>query len=123
MNIYANILAAAGRSLNNDNGLGINLKGSWNEFAAAVNNATGIGSLLDLLAIVGMLIVAAAFIKWGWDRRKSGLQGAGQGSGGLTGALIVGLILAAPGFVIPAVLGVFDIFINALVRIWNATAT
>lgn len=120
MNIYANILAANGRGLRDTSG-NVNLKGSWDDFAQAVNNATGLGSLLELLSIVGMLIVAAAFIKWGWDRRKSGLQGAGQGGGGLMGALIVGLILAAPGFVIPAVLGIFDIFINALVRIWNST--
>lgn len=119
MNLIASIIATSGERTLNEN-TKVDLKGSWTKFENAVSSATGIGSLLNILAIFGMLLIASAFIKWAWDRRKSGGMGGGGGGGGaITGALIVGIVLSAPGFVIPAVLGVFDLFINAIVSIWN----
>lgn len=96
----------------------VNLKGQWSTFTGALGDS--LNNLLSLLAVVGMLIVAWAFLKWAWDRRRGG--GMGQGAQGISGALIVGLVLSAPGFVIPQALGVFDIVINALVKLWNKTA-
>ena len=95
----------------------VDLSGQWTTFTGALGP---IKPLMNLLAVIGMLIVAWAFVKWAWDRRRGG--GMGGGGQGLSGALIVGLLLSAPGFVIPAGLGVFDIVINALVGIWNKTA-
>lgn len=117
MNLFASVIATRGDRTLSEN-TKVNLKGSWTKFEDAVSSAAGIESLLNILAIFGMLLIAAAFIKWAWDRRKSGGMG-GQGGGAITGALIVGIVLSAPGFVIPAVLGVFDLFINAIVSIWN----
>lgn len=94
----------------------VDLSGQWALFTSSLK---GIQPLMNLLAVIGMIIVAWAFVKWAWDRRRGGGMGGGQG---LSGALIVGLLLSAPGFVIPAGLGVFDIVINALVGIWNKTA-
>lgn len=111
-------IQAAGRSELANNQAKVKLKESWTDFAAALPEQ--VNSLLNLLAIFGMLLIAWAFIKWAWDRRKGGGMGmGGGGGGGIVGALIVGIVLAAPGFVIPAVLGVFDLFINAVVSIWN----
>lgn len=112
MNIYTD------RSLSTDTK--VDLAGSWNNFKDALGSTAGVGQLLNLLAIVGMALIAAAFLKWAWDRRKSG--GMGGGGNGMMGALIVGFVLSAPGFIIPAVLGVLDLLINAIVNIWNKNA-
>lgn len=102
-----------------DNSGKVDLSTQWSTFTSALGP---IKPLMNLLAVIGMLIVAWAFVKWAWDRRRGGMSMGGGGGHGLSGALIVGLLLSAPGFVIPAGLEVFDVVINALVNIWKKTA-
>lgn len=114
-----NILTASIRAAGSGQGTDVDLSGSWSAFWRALPG--GVSNLLNLLAIVGVALVAIAFIKWAWDRRRGmgGGFGGGGGSQGIVGAVIVGIVLAAPNLVIPAVLSVLDLLIDAVVSIWQ----
>jgi hypothetical protein len=100
----------------------VDLAGSWTSFWTAIKQGGGANftSLLNVLAIFGMCLVAWAIVKWAWDRRRGGGGGfGGGGSNGVTGALLVGVVLAAPNFILPAVLSVLDLVIDAVMKIWD----
>ena len=92
----------------------VNFRESWSKFWSSLTSSTGIGGLFTLLSLVGMLLVAMAIIKWAWDRRRGG---GGGGSGAIIGAVIVGALLSAPNLIIPIVLLIVDVVINAVAKI------
>jgi hypothetical protein len=96
---------------------GVNLSDSWNQFWGAVQGPAA--PLLNLVKIVGVALVVMAFAKWAWDRRRRG--GAGDSSG-IWAALLIGALMSAPGVIIPMVLRIFDIVVNASISIWNNSA-
>lgn len=93
----------------------VNLKGSWDSFWNAVEGQAG--PILTLASIFGCVIVVAAIVKWAWDRRRGG---GGGNSGAVWGALLVGCILAAPGVLIPIVLGFLDVVANAVIEVFES---
>lgn len=99
----------------------VDLAGSWDKFWKALMGAGQVQGLFNVLAIVGVALIAWAIVKWAWDRRRGGGGGfgGGGGGGGITGALLVGVILAAPNLILPAVLNVLDLVIDAVVKIWQ----
>lgn len=97
----------------------IDLAGAWDKFYNAVATGAGVKRLLTLMAIIGVALIAAAIVKWAWDRRR-GLNGGG--SGAIWGALLIGAIMSAPDLLIPIVLQALDALINSVSKIWDATA-
>lgn len=99
----------------------INLSKSWDSFFSAIEKQAG--PILNLAAVVGVLLVVLALIKWAWDRRRGGGMGmGGQGSGGAVwGSLLVGSLLAAPKIIIPMFLLVFDVIANAVIEVFYST--
>lgn len=93
----------------------IALKDSWDSFWSALTGE--IGAILMIMSLVGVLLIAGAFIKWAWDRRRGG--GGGGQTGGLWGALLVGCILSAPNLLIPAILLIFDVIANGVASLWD----
>lgn len=96
----------------------IALKDNWKTFWDSFADTAGIDGILKLLSIVGVLLIAFAFIKWAWDRRR-GLNGGG--SGAIWGALLIGAILSAPNLLIPIVLTALDAIVNAVANILDKT--
>lgn len=92
----------------------VDLGGSWDTFWDAVSGPAG--PILSLMGIIGVAIVVLAFGKWAWDRRR---QGGGGNTGGLWGALLIGVLLSAPSIIIPMVLSIFDIIANAGITVFN----
>lgn len=97
----------------------IDLNGSWSRFWNSITSAANIDRLMTLLSIVGVIIVAAAIVKWSWDRRRGVHAG---NSGAVWGSLLVGAVLSAPNLLIPIVLQIFDILVNSIAKIWSATS-
>ena len=116
---YSHVTALAGSPMAATGDV-IDLNGSWGRFWGSITSTASIGRLMTLLSIIGVLIVAAALVKWAWDRRR-GMSGGG-GSGAVWGSLLVGAVLSAPNLLIPIVLQIFDILVNSIAKIWNATA-
>ena len=86
----------------------INLSSDWTSLWNPISSQ--LGPLTTIASWAGVLIVVAAVVKWAWDRKK-GMPGR---HGGLLWALVIGALLAAPGFVIPLVLGILDTAINVV---------
>lgn len=80
----------------------LNLVTAWNTLWTQLTSwAPGIGTFL---AVLGILIVVAFLIKWGWSKRRGG------GAGGFpTMAVVIGLILAGPTIVVPVVLSIVQV--------------
>lgn len=97
----------------------VNLRKSWSTFWKAVQGQAG--PILNLLAVIGVLIVVGAIIKWAWDRRRGGGFGGGGNSGAIWGALLVGCLLSAPSILIPMFLLLFDVVANAGIDVFEST--
>lgn len=94
----------------------MNLVSSWTTLWARLTAwAPNLGTIL---AIIGMIIIIVALIAWGWQKRR------GQGRGFPWWATAVGLILAGPTLVLPAILGVLQAFVAIAIDIfkWIAAA-
>lgn len=89
----------------------VNLAGAWTSLWGRIAGGEAAG-LITLLTWVGVGMVAWAIVKWAWSRRRGGAQ-----AGLLGWPLFVGSALAAPNAVIPAVLWMFDLIANAVIRI------
>ena len=85
-----------------------NLVGAWDSFWGTVSGSNGIGSLFNILAWVGLLLIVSAIVKFIWDKRRGG----GGNSQAVVFALLVGGLLAAPNMLIPLVLRLVDFVIN-----------
>lgn len=91
----------------------IDLQGGWESFYNSVRSSVGSG-LFDLLTGLGAVIVVIAILKWIWDKRRGGAR-----SQGVLWAIVVGAILAAPGLIIPVMLGIIDTVANAFVDLFD----
>jgi len=60
-----------------------------------------------------MLLVVAAILTYLWERRR-GNGGQGGGHQKILWAIAIGMVLAAPDVVIPAILTIVDFIANAL---------
>lgn len=98
----------------------INLAGAWDSFWKSISGALGT-QVTGLMTIIGVLLVVFAIGKWIFDKRRGG--GATNGLGPLLWALIAGALLAGPGVVIPAFLGILDSVINMLIHLVNSSGS
>jgi hypothetical protein len=86
----------------------INLSGDWTSLWNPISSQ--LGPVMTILSWAGVLIVVGGVAKWAWDRKK-GMPGR---HGGVLWALAIGALLAAPGVVIPIILGLADVVVNAI---------
>ncbi len=91
----------------------IDLQGGWESFYGSLRDSMGTG-LFDLLTGLGAVIVVVAILKWVWDKRRGGAR-----TQGVAWAILVGSILAAPGLIIPMMLGIVDTVANAFVDLFD----
>jgi hypothetical protein len=91
----------------------IDLQRGWEAFYDSVRSSVGTG-LFDLLTGLGAVIVVVAILKWVWDKRRGGAR-----SQGVLWAIVIGAIMAAPGLIIPVVLGIVDTVANAFVDLFD----
>jgi hypothetical protein len=87
--------------------VGNQLVDGWNQFWGAIPNSGGISAVL---AIFGGAIMAFFLVKWFWQKSRGGGGGALQGFPWWP--MLVGLLLTAPAFLIPAVLRVVQVIIG-----------
>lgn len=85
-----------------------NLAGAWSSFWGAISGSAGINNLTTILAIVGMLLIVGALVKFVWDKRRGG----GGNSQAVIWTMIVGGILAGPNVFIPLLLTLADFIVN-----------
>lgn len=90
----------------------VDLAGGWNNVWGVIKGA--LGGFAGLLTAVGVIVVVAALVKWLWDKRRGG---GGGGSAAVGWAIAVGSVLAAPGLIIPLILGIFDVVANAVINL------
>lgn len=90
----------------------LDLSGAWDKFWGNITGGN-FGNFLMLLAIIGMLIVVFGIIKFLWEKRRGG----GGNNNALIWTIVVGALLAAPALVIPLLLNVIDILVNAIVKV------
>ncbi len=89
----------------------VDLLGAWQGLWGRIASGDA-SAFFTFLTWVGVALVVWAIVKWGWSRRRGGAQA------GLLGyPLFVGAALAAPNAVIPAVLWLADILINAFITV------
>jgi len=86
----------------------MDLVSGWNNLLAGLPNGIKV-----MLTIVGAVIVVISILGWLWKRR--------HGGGGLSGlplaGLIVGVAIAAPTLVIPALLALAQALVTLIVNI------
>ncbi|GAA4188812.1 hypothetical protein GCM10022288_15640 [Gryllotalpicola kribbensis] len=98
----------------------INFKGAWDTTWRSISGVIG-PQVTGLMTIIGVLLVVFAVGKWIFDKRRGG--GAASGLGPVLWALIAGALLAAPGVIIPAFLGILDTVINMLVHLVGSSGS
>lgn len=96
----------------------VNLAGGWNTLWSAISTVIG-GQIMLILTIIGVIMVVFAIGKYFFDKRRGG--SAGQGLGVVLWTLVFGSILAAPQVIIPLLLTILDLVINAIIAIVRAT--
>lgn len=89
----------------------INLSSGWDQLWSAVSRALG-SSVTQLMLVIGVGLIAAAFIGWIWKRRRSG-GGGMQDMSAIWWTMGIGAILAAPDLVLPLILNLVDAVVNA----------
>lgn len=95
----------------------VNLAGGWKVFWDKVQGQ--LGGITTLLTVIGALLVVMALVMWLMERRRSGSAGMGQGAQKVMWAGIVGAVLAAPGFILPIMLGIIDLVINSIMSVMS----
>ncbi|ACV79083.1 acetate CoA-transferase subunit alpha [Nakamurella multipartita] len=88
----------------------VNLRGGWNDLINALNVP---GGLWVLLTAAGVIVVVAALLKLLWDKRRGG----GGGVSSIFTPLMIGAFLAAPKVVVPILLWMIDLVINAAISL------
>lgn len=81
------------------------LVNGWNALWEALPNSGAIGTIL---AVIGVLIIVLALLKWAWERRRGSVNA--QGFPWM--ALVFAAILAGPNITLPIILGIGDALIN-----------
>ncbi|GAB3762657.1 hypothetical protein GCM10028864_54120 [Microlunatus parietis] len=95
----------------------VNLSGAWTDFWDAVTDKGGAG-LTTGAAWIGLLIIIGALIVFLW-RRTRGYADENGPRGWVVWAILFGAVLAAPGFLMPAILGLVDLIANTAVGLWD----
>lgn len=100
----------------------VDFSGSWQKFWGGLASATGFQSLSTLLGIIGLLVVVFAVVMYFFQKARGGMGGMGGGGGrangsGIMWAVVAGMMLSAPNFVIPFVLGIIDILANVIIGV------
>lgn len=90
----------------------VDLAGAWSGLWGRVSGASGVSGLVTMMTWVGVAMVVFAIGKWAWSRRRGGAQ-AGQ----IGWPIFVGALLAAPNAVIPGVLWMVDLLVNAFINL------
>jgi len=85
----------------------VNFAGSWTSLWAKISGT--LGTLTTLIATIGMLLVVGSIIGYIWERRRGG-----SNHSKLIYTLLIGGILAAPTFLIPAILHLVDFLVNTI---------
>lgn len=88
----------------------VNLRGGWNDLINALSLPNG---LWVLLTGAGVIIVVTALFKLLWDKRK----GSGGGLSTILTPLCIGALLAAPRNVLPLLLWICDLVVNAAISV------
>ena len=84
---------------------------AWTGMWGRIVGGADVADLVLVLSYVGVGFVVFAVIKWGWSRRR------GSAQAGLLGwPMFVGAALAAPTVVIPAVLWLLQLPVNAIIN-------
>lgn len=96
------------------NGSTLNLSGAWQAFWNGISG--GLGNLPMALAIIGMLIIVGGLIKFFWDKRRGG----GGNTSQLVWTSVIGSLLAAPNLILPILLGIVDLVVNMLVKLFKS---
>lgn len=91
----------------------IALADSWGKIWGAISGS--FGGLATMLAIIGLFIILGSVGKWLWDKRKGG----GGGMGKMAIPLLIGVILAGPGVIIPIFLRLLDFVVNGLIALFK----
>jgi hypothetical protein len=90
----------------------------WTSFWSTVSSASGMGGVIQLLAIVGVVIAVFSLVMWLWEIRKAGgFGGAKQSHHKLIFGFILGMVLASPTIVIPVFLTLFGQIISGVIAI------
>jgi len=96
------------------------LASDWSSFWSTVSSASGMGGVIQLLAIVGVLLAVGSLLGWLWEVRKSGgFRGATakRSHHKLVFGFILGMILAGPNIIIPVFLTFFGQIISGVIAI------
>lgn len=93
----------------------VDFQGGWNSFWGAISGQ--LGGLGTILTWVGMLMVLGSVIGFIWQKRRGG--GGGQGLAGVFIVMFIGALLAAPGALIPGLLGIIDWVGNVIIALVN----
>lgn len=94
----------------------VDFRGGWNSFWGAISDQ--LGGITTILTWVGMLMVLGSVLGWIWQKRRGG-GGGGQGLTGVFIVMFIGALLAAPGAIIPGVLGIIDWVGNVIIALVN----
>ena len=98
----------------------VELAKAWSEFWDAILGAGG-RDLTTAAAWIGLIIILGAVVVFMW-RRIRGYSNEGSGPRGwIVWAIVFGAVLAAPDFIMPAILGLIDIIANTGVGLWDAS--
>jgi len=99
------------------------LASDWISFWSTVSSASGMGGVIQLLAIVGVVIAVFSLVMWLWEIRKAGGFGGSRSEKShhkLVFGFILGMVLASPTIVIPVFLGFISTLISGVIGIIHA---
>jgi len=99
------------------------LASDWTSFWSTVSSASGMGGVIQLLAIVGVLLAVGSLVMWLWEIRKAGGFSGGRAEKShhkLVFGFILGMVLAGPTIIIPVFLTLFGQIISGVIGIIHA---
>lgn len=89
----------------------VDLSGGWTTLWGKINTGD-FASVMTLLTIIGVALVIFSAVSWIWSKRRGGAPWSG-----VLWAAIVGGILVSPNVLIPWLLQLVDLIVNAVVRL------
>jgi len=98
----------------------IDLSGAWDTLWNSLVAEGDFGKITKLLGVIGVVIVVFAVGKYLWSK-GTGRGGGGGGQNNIMGAVVVGALLAAPDFLLPIILQIFDVVANAVTSVFKNT--
>lgn len=93
---------------------GVHLASDFNTLWGSISKTTGFATFQWLLTVVGLLLVLSSVLTYVWKRRS----GQGDHKHVFT-TLIVGAVLLAPTVLVPFLLTIADVIINAIVSVFK----